>query len=84
VAFVEREGHARVPDQWRKDGYRLGTWVRKQRGLFRRGTLRPSVALDSKPFRDGPGLTTTRASALAPVGRSLAEHRPSAALAREN
>ena len=39
VAFAEREDHARVPDSWDEDGYRLGKWVGKQRGLFRRGKL---------------------------------------------
>jgi superfamily II DNA or RNA helicase len=38
-AFVERAGHARVPQQWTEDGYPLGTWVANQRGFFRRGKL---------------------------------------------
>ena len=37
--FVEREGHAWVPQQWREDSYRLGAWVRNQRN--RKGTLGP-------------------------------------------
>jgi superfamily II DNA or RNA helicase len=38
-AFVERAGHARVPQNWTEDGYPLGTWVANQRGFFRRGKL---------------------------------------------
>ena len=39
--FVEREGHARVPAQWRESGFRLGSWVGTQRGTHRQGTLDP-------------------------------------------
>ena len=39
--FVEREGHAGVPDGWREDGYQLGTWVDTQRWRHRQGTLKP-------------------------------------------
>jgi hypothetical protein len=38
--FVEREGHARVPDAHREDGYRLGQWIRVQRREHRRGALK--------------------------------------------
>lgn len=37
--FVEREGHARVPKEWREDGYRLGQWIRHQRAFYKRGEL---------------------------------------------
>ena len=30
--FVEREGHARVPERHIEDGIKLGSWVREQRG----------------------------------------------------
>jgi hypothetical protein len=39
--FVEREGHARVPQSTREDGYRLGRWILKQRQAYRKGTLDP-------------------------------------------
>jgi hypothetical protein len=39
-AYVEREGHARVPTvHIADDGYRLGTWVSRQRADCRRGQL---------------------------------------------
>jgi len=39
MRFVEREGHARVPQSWREDGYRLGQWVGVQRSDFKKGQL---------------------------------------------
>jgi hypothetical protein len=38
---VDREGHARVPDPGRGDGYRLGVWVRTQRAKYGKGMLDP-------------------------------------------
>jgi hypothetical protein len=37
--YVEREGHAHVPDNWCEDGFELGHWVRNQVASHRRGTL---------------------------------------------
>jgi superfamily II DNA or RNA helicase len=37
--FARREGHTRVPKEWREDGYRLGQWTTHQRAAFRRGQL---------------------------------------------
>ena len=39
VSFVEGEGHARVPYPYRTDGFRLGTWVAKQRSAKRANRL---------------------------------------------
>jgi hypothetical protein len=39
LAFIEREGHSRVPGSYRDDGHRLGRWVIKQRALRNRGDL---------------------------------------------
>ena len=40
VGFVARENHAMVADRHvETDGYRLGLWVRHQRGNYRRGKL---------------------------------------------
>jgi hypothetical protein len=41
VRFVEREGHGRVPQATRDEGYSLGRWVAKQRRAYRNGTLDP-------------------------------------------
>ena len=38
---MKRNGHGRVPQQWREDDYRLGEWVINQRAQFQRGTLDP-------------------------------------------
>jgi hypothetical protein len=41
--FVEREGHARVPKDYRDDdGFRLGQWVTLQRGSWKKGRLSAS------------------------------------------
>ena len=42
LRFVEREGHARVPQSHREDGLRLGGWVMKQRQGYREGKLDPA------------------------------------------
>jgi superfamily II DNA or RNA helicase len=39
--FMERKGHARVPSAYVEDGYRLGSWVSNQRGLYAQGRLDP-------------------------------------------
>ena len=39
LQYVERYGHARIPQSYTVDGYRLGTWVTKQRGRHAEGTL---------------------------------------------
>ena len=41
-SFFEREGHTRIPQDWREDGYRLGGWATKQRAGYRRGALSQS------------------------------------------
>jgi superfamily II DNA or RNA helicase len=37
--YVEREGHARVPVEYREDGFRLGSWAHTQRTAFHAGRL---------------------------------------------
>ncbi len=37
--FVEREGHARVPQRHVEDGFMLGQWVNVQRADYKRGEL---------------------------------------------
>jgi superfamily II DNA or RNA helicase len=42
--YVAREGNARVPPRYQGDGFELGRWVTKQRGVYRRGALDTSRA----------------------------------------
>ena len=37
--FVEREGHANVPQNHKEDGFGLGVWVSTRRRTFKKGTL---------------------------------------------
>jgi hypothetical protein len=39
VAYARRVGHARVPQEHVEDGVGLGTWVSRQREVYRRGDL---------------------------------------------
>ena len=40
LRFADHAGHSRVPDDYRDDdGYELGSWATRQRGLYRRGEL---------------------------------------------
>ena len=43
-AYVEQNGHCRVPDAYQQDGYNLGPWVQKQRSLHQKGKLDPAYA----------------------------------------
>lgn len=38
-AYVERDGHTRVPASYTLDGYKLGQWVAQQRTNYKKGTL---------------------------------------------
>ncbi len=39
-AYVEREGHARVPQSYKDEtGFRLGNWVTHRRMAYKTGTL---------------------------------------------
>ena len=38
--YIDREGHAGVPHSFiTSDGFRLGSWVKSQRAIYRRGNL---------------------------------------------
>jgi superfamily II DNA or RNA helicase len=39
AAYVQRVGHARVPQTYVEEGVRLGSWVSRQRTVYRRGDL---------------------------------------------
>ena len=52
--FVERHGHARVPQSYTVDGYRLGGWVSEQRTNHAKGTL---DADRERRLEDLPGWT---------------------------
>ena len=46
LVFVEREGHARVPSDYRDDdGFRVGKWVQRQRISLRNGQLEGDARL---------------------------------------
>ena len=55
--FVERHGHARVPQSYTVDGYRLGGWVGEQRTNYTEGTLK---ADRQRRLEDLPGWTWDR------------------------
>jgi hypothetical protein len=59
--FVEREGHARVPQTTREDGFRLGSWVDRQRQFRARGELDPDR---ERRLETLPGWAWRRASLL--------------------
>lgn len=40
-AYSREHGHARVPDAYRVEDFRLGSWVGIQRAAYRKGTLTP-------------------------------------------
>jgi hypothetical protein len=52
--FVDRHGHARVPQSYTVDGYRLGGWVGEQRTNYTGGTLK---AERQRRLEDLPGWT---------------------------
>ena len=41
IEYVKENGHACPPQGWVSNGYRLGAWIRQQRGYFAKGTLDP-------------------------------------------
>ena len=53
--FVEREGHARVPEAYTVDGYQLGRWVNNQRSPTTEASLTPTANADSKTCPAGHG-----------------------------
>jgi Helicase associated domain/Helicase conserved C-terminal domain len=50
LEYVEHHGHARVPQDYKVDGYKLGHWVVNRRSDYRKGTL------DAKRQRQLQGL----------------------------
>ena len=50
--YVERHGHARVPDAYTVDGFKLGQWIQDQRSFYARGTLEPDR---QRRFENLPG-----------------------------
>jgi superfamily II DNA or RNA helicase len=52
--FVERHDHARVPQSYTVDGYRLGGWVGEQRANYTEGTLKVDR---QRRLEDLPGWT---------------------------
>jgi hypothetical protein len=49
LAYVDREGHARVPLSHVEDGYNLGKWVTKQRTTRARGNREREARLEELP-----------------------------------
>jgi superfamily II DNA or RNA helicase len=52
--YVDQHGHARMPQSYTIDGYRLGKWVGKQRNRHTEGTLDPDR---ERRLQDLPGWT---------------------------
>ena len=50
--FLEREGSAKVPEDYSEAGYNLGTWVRHQKAKYRQGRMSTEQA---RRFEELPG-----------------------------
>ena len=62
MKYVEREGHALVPDKYHEDSYPLGVWVRTQRESRRRAKLSPDRLLRLEELPGWTSLISTTRS----------------------
>ena len=56
--FVERNGHARVPQSYAVDGHRLGGWICINAASTPKAPLMPTANADSRTCPAGPGTPT--------------------------
>ena len=66
LGYVERHGHARVPQSYKVDGFNLGLWVSEQRTRYGKSVLNPDR---QRRLKDLPGWTWNAARTMEAIER---------------